>query len=155
MYVTHNDVCVHTCAHSHSHTCLFDSHTLVCVSVRGTVCACAWACVTLASTNDDVCTHSPSHTHKKQVCVCVKDCVCTYIIARRRERTSGTDEHCSTAFCVHTCTRVNYGVMYVYSHGWPLRNFHIQKLGLKFWCTPRYMSTITLCTHTAGMKKLA
>jgi len=35
--------------------------------------------------------------------------------------------------------------MYTYSHGWLLRNATMKKLAPKFWCTPRYMSTINLC----------
>jgi len=39
------------------------------------------------------------------------------------------------------------GVCHCYSYGWPLKNSHIKQLGLKFWCSPRYMSSITLYTH--------
>ena len=54
------------------------------------------------------------------------------------------------------CCRARGGVILkIIVHGWPLRNFHIKKFGLKFWCTPRYMSTITLCTHRARVEILA
>ena len=52
-----------------------------------------------------------------------------------------------TCICVCIYIYIYVHIHNVYSHGWPLRNSHIKKLVLKFWCTPRYMCTTTLCTH--------